>query len=83
MGTTENSVGNGFAFCLNGDNINQLFFANFYNTIVYSNYEIKEDGTWKHVAYTRSGTVGTFYVNGIAVKTVAGAAGTDGTNMMI
>ncbi len=44
----------------------------------YSGQEILEDGTWKHVAYTRSGTTGTFYYNGVNVSTVVAVAGTNG-----
>jgi len=61
---------------LNSDDINQLRF--WAGSTVYSNYEIKEDGLRKQVAYTKSGSVGTFYVNGVAVATVTGTAGTDG-----
>ena len=45
--------------------------------------EIKEDGTRKHVAYVRSGSVGTFYINGVAVATGTGVPITDGGNLEI
>ena len=44
----------------------------------YSNYPIAEDGTRKHVAYVRNGGSGTFYINGVAVANVTGAAINDG-----
>lgn len=70
-------------FCLSAEYNNQPMFYTIAGSWVYSNYEIKEDGLRKHVAYTRSGSVGTFYVNGVAVKTVVGSAISDGGALII
>ncbi len=49
-----------------------------------SGYEIKEDGNWKHVVYTTSsGSVGTFYVDGVSVATVAATTIIDGYDLHI
>ena len=68
MGTRNGSNGFYFGFTANDSNTLRLYS----NTDAYSNYEIKEDGLRKHVAYVRSGSVGTFYVNGSGVATVVG-----------
>jgi len=73
----------GFMLVLgNGDDNELLFWAN--GLWGYSGYEIKEDGNWKHVVYTTSsGSVGTFYVNGVSVATVAAAKVTNGHDLHI
>jgi len=68
---------NGFIFALRNNSTNELSFWGG-GTWAYSGHEIKEDGEWKHVAYTRSGTTGIFYVDGKSVKTVTATAGTNG-----
>jgi len=63
MGTYDGS--NGFFLLLTNSDTNYLYFRAG-GTAMSSPYEIKEDGTRKHVTFTRSGSVGTFYVDGIA-----------------
>jgi hypothetical protein len=73
----------GFMLVLgNGDDNELSFWAN--GVWGHSGYEIKEDGNWKHVAYTTSsGSVGTFYVDGVSVATVAATAVTNGHDLHI
>ena len=80
MGTYN---GAGFMFKLYENDTNMLTFYTPSVGWQYSNYTILEDGQRKHVAYTREGSVGTFYVNGEAVATVAGVALTDGYDLTI
>jgi len=53
-----------------------VFFAA--GTWTQSDFSIPQDGKWKHVVYTRSESVGKFYVNGTLVKSVTAVAGNDG-----
>lgn len=76
MGTRNGST-NGFGLILRNNSTNDLYFHSA-GVSKYSNYPIAEDGTRKHVAYVRNGGSGTFYVNGVAVANVTGAAINDG-----
>lgn len=74
---------NGFIFALWNDGIQQLSFWGG-GTWINSGVAVMEDGQWKHVAYTRQGTLGRFYINGENVYTTNGAtAGTNGGNLYI
>jgi len=72
---------NGFIFVLSNygpfdEDDELLFWAG--GTWTESDYTISENGEWKHVVYTRSGSAGKFYVNGVLVKDVTGVAASDG-----
>lgn len=79
MGTYSGSAG--FEFYLDNTESNKLVFRGTGSTV--SNYPIAEDGNRKHVAYVRSGALGTFYVDGIQVATGVATAMPDGGNLVI
>jgi len=68
--------GNWFILALDNSSNNILRFRA-WGTWVTSNYAIAEDGNRKQVSYTKSWTIGTFYVDGVAVATVVATVWTN------